>query len=187
MFDIKYTMNDDDYIAFQKDYFDIIRKKSIKKIVILLVCLALLAVWCIFEAVNSIMSGQTFFVVSYSVLAVFSSAIVIFNKQYSKAILMITVKKQLKKYKDDPKKPYGKTEVNFIFDDDGIKIKNEYTDNQMKYSVISDAVSTSAGIILLMNAKQGFFIPARAFESDEQREEFIKFIEKKIEENKQVN
>ena len=184
MFDIKYTMNDDDYIAFQKDYFDIGRKKTVKKIVVVSVCLALLAVWCIFEAVNSITSGQTVFVVLFSVLAIFSSAIAIFNKQFSKAILMRTVKKQLKKYKDDPKNPYGKTEMNFIFDDDGIKLKNEYTDNQMKYSVISDAISTSAGIILLMNEKQGFFIPARAFESDEQREEFVKFIEKKIEENK---
>lgn len=97
---------------------------------------------------------------------------------YSKKMLIKSVKKNIRKLEKDGKLPFSK-ESTITFNDDNIHEKTVQTETRVQYSAIDKIILGDQAIYVYFSSIQAFIFPYRSFESDEQKNEFIAFLNAK--------
>jgi len=87
----------------------------------------------------------------------------------------VIVKLQVKLMKKSGKLPFDKENL-FRFEDDYFLIETESSEIKQKYEAIENIMISPIAIYLCLSAVQGFILPLHIFESEQQKEEFLAFI-----------
>ena len=162
----------------QEDYIELNRivmtetpagKKSskISNLIFISVC----AILVLFTLITSKFSGEGFIATGVLIIA-FLLVHLTLNKTITNLAVKATVK-SLTKIKG--KLPYSEHSVLEFYDDFFV----EFTDDnksEMKYSAIENVIVNENMVILLINSLQGYIVPTRSFESIEQKNSLVEFL-----------
>ena len=96
----------------------------------------------------------------------------------SKKRILKTVKRNIARFKRDGKLPFSKDTI-ITFDEDHVHEKSNETETRIQYSMIDKVVEGNQVIYIYFSALQAFILPHRSFESDEQKNEFLSFLNTK--------
>ena len=112
-------------------------------------------------------------------LVVFCVAFTIFWLVIAKRRYIAHLRKNIKKMEKNGKLPYAKN-VTMIFEQDTITQITEFENSTMKYSMMERIVETEKAIFIYVGANQAIIVPLSVFDDDNIKEQFIRFIEGKI-------
>ena len=172
MYQFKNSVTEDDYLAFNEYHLlhSAQGKKAVNMFRILTPILSLLAI-VIFWVANV---SQELLVAEIIALSLVS----IIMAFYSKKMLLKTIKNNLKRLKKDGKLPFSK-ETTIIFDEERIHEKSIEAESSILYTSIEKIGEGDQAIYIYFSALQAFILPYRSFESDEQKNEFLSFLNTK--------
>lgn len=66
------------------------------------------------------------------------------------------------------------------FEDDQIHMVTQFEDTSMKYGIIIGIKESDSGVYLYVSPEMGIIVPTRVFESEQEKSEFLQFIESRI-------
>ena len=174
MFQIKNSITEHDYLAFNE--YHLLHseqgKRAINMFRILTPVLSLLVIVIFWIAEVS----QVLLITEIIALSIVSIVMAF----YSKKILLKSVKKNIRKLEKDGKLPFNK-ESTITFNDDSLHEKTIQTETSIQYAAIDKIIQGDQAIYVYFSAIQAFIFPYRSFESDEQKNEFITFLNAKCE------
>ncbi|MBU1142561.1 MAG: YcxB family protein [Firmicutes bacterium] len=172
MFQIKNSITKDDYLVFNQ--YHLLHseqgKRAINMFRILTPVVSLLAIVIFWIAEVS----QTLLIAEIIALSIVSIVMAF----YSKKILLKSIKKNIRKLEKDGKLPFNK-ETTITFNDDSLHEKTIHTETSIQYAAIEKIIQGDQAIYVYFSALQAFIFPYRSFESDEQKNEFITFLNAK--------
>ena len=181
MFEFKFTMTDEDFIRYNSYFYQKDIKKSKPKNILFS---ALCFVFAISVIASTIIGTSIPLILRYFM---FAAGAFIVGVGISPFKAVKTLKKQTaERYNACRQKGrlLSDEEMQCTFDEDKIESIREDSHSIWKYTTVCNVEIDEGALYVMLDPSIAFIIPARAFESDEQREEFVKFIESKIEENK---
>ncbi len=162
----------------QEDYIELNRivmtetpagKKSskISNLVFIAVCVILV----LFTLVTSKFSGEGFIVTGVLIIA-FLLVHLTLNKAINNLAIKATAK-SLTKIKG--KLPYSEHSVLEFYDDIFVEITDD-NKSEMKYSAIENVFVNENLVVLFINSMQAYIVPTRSFESNEQKNSLVAFL-----------
>lgn len=162
----------------QEDYIELNRivmtetpagKKSskISNLVFIAVCVILV----LFTLVTSKFSGEGFIVTGVLIIA-FLLVHLTLNKAINNLAIKATAK-SLTKIKG--KLPYSEHSVLEFYDDVFVEITDD-NKSEMKYSAIENVFVNENLVVLFINSMQAYIVPTRSFESNEQKNSLVAFL-----------
>lgn len=162
----------------QEDYIELNRivmtetpagKKSskISNLVFIAVCVILV----LFTLVTSKFSGEGFIVTGVLIIA-FLLVHLTLNKAINNLAIKATAK-SLTKIKG--KLPYSEHSVLEFYDDIFVEITGD-NKSEMKYSAIENVFVNENLVVLFINSMQAYIVPTRSFESNEQKNSLVAFL-----------
>ena len=170
-FKFNVNITQEDYIEFNKIVMaeTPVGKKSnkISNLIFIAVCVILV----LFTLVNSNFSGEGFIVTGILIIA-FLLVHLTLNKAINNLAMKTTVK-SLTKIKG--KLPYSENSVLEFYDDVFIEITDD-NKSEMKYSAIENVFVNEKMVVLFINSIQAYIVPTRSFESIEQKNSFMEFL-----------
>ena len=172
MFQIKNSITKDDYLSFNQ--YHLLHseqgKRAINMYRIVTPVLSLLAIVIFWIAEVS----QMLLITEIIALSIVSIVMAF----YSKKLLLKSIKKNIRKLEKDGKLPFNK-ESTITFNDDSFQEKTIQTETSIQYTAIEKIVQGDQAIYVYISSLQAFIFPYRLFESDEQKSEFITFLNAK--------
>ena len=180
MFVFKYTRTDDDVVQYARSFYKEGNTGKISPLIFSLFLIALgIAVIC--DAMVFTAAPGWFQIV----LHMAGVMLIFFGVRFlaSKKNITKQASAQMSKYRQLGAL-IGDEETEYVFDEDSLTISSSSYKATYTYSSLYGIKVNEGNVYVGIDPTKTVIIPARAFESDEQREEFVKFIEKKIEENK---
>lgn len=178
MYQFKYALNESDYFEFNK--FHMFNSPSGKKNIIMLrVFLPLLFVIMLLVSFSDYEDKKEFIYlcVGYAIVSAIWCFIV-------KPLYFIILKSNLKRIKKDGSLPYGK-EVSIKFDDECFIEDTDQIETKIQYSKV-ERIALGYAIYIYFSAIQASIVPFSAFENNREREEFLSFLNSKVENAKQL-
>ena len=181
-YQFKFKLSDADYFEFNKFYIEnaAAHKGSLLNNRWLLgsACLALsLSAFYVFSVTG------TLFTLIIAILALVVSAVYLVG--LSRFFASIMIKSTMKKMKKDGKLPYGKDNI-IQFDEDSIIEIADEAETKRKYAAVEKVVCGNQAIYIFTDAAQAYIIPLSVFETEVQRNEFLMFVNRKVEEVKHL-
>ncbi|MDR0288146.1 MAG: YcxB family protein [Clostridiales bacterium] len=174
MYQFKYILNDEDYWEFNK--FHLLNAPSNKKNIIMIRLFIL-----IFFALAVLVSLKDFDEVSDLLTLIIVYAVIYGILFFAvKPFFLRMAKRQIKNIKKDGKLPYGK-DILINFNEDCFIETTSYHETKTKYSVVEKVVTGNTALYIYTSSIQAVIIPFSAFESDEQKNMFVSFINNKAE------
>lgn len=170
MFKVEYKISENDYLLFNE--YHLLNSASGKRnllgyrLILPMICLLSILLYTVAKSLTG------------SYVAVLSIATILWLL-FSKKLLVSGMKRNIKKLARDGKLPYSKEGV-LIFDEDFINDINTTTESKTRYSCIEKCCITENAIYLYFSAMQAYIVPMSAFSTEEDKQEFIKFINSKI-------
>jgi len=165
MYIFDYNLYDSDYLEFNKFHHRI--SPTTQKIFYVLTAICALGCLIIFF-------GQGRYVVSVILFAIVAGITFGF-----KHIITLILKININSLKKKGKLPFGKT-VKIHFDRDYIHEISEMAESKVNYENIEKIAEEKHGVYVYIGAIQAFIIPHRAFASQQQKSEFLSFINEKV-------
>ncbi|MCL2633916.1 MAG: YcxB family protein [Oscillospiraceae bacterium] len=170
MYQFKFSLNEKDYLEFNKHYLSNDLANRVFSIVFRLVIAIGFLVLVILKSFTD-EGFILYYFISYGILGV---SLIVFYKP----IEMLTVRIIIKITKKRGKLPMG-SEVTIIFEEDYIYEITEITETKIKYETIIKLFEGKA-IYIYFSSMQAFIIPLSVFESEIQYKEFKDYIHHKI-------
>ena len=96
-----------------------------------------------------------------------------------KPLFMLVMKLNIKLIKKDGRLPYGK-DVLIQFNEDYFIENTNETESKVKYEIIEKIVCGMYAIYIYISSIQAFIVPFSVFENEEQRNEFLEFVNNKV-------
>jgi hypothetical protein len=176
MYQFTNSVTEEDYLAFNEYHLlhSAQGKKALMTFRILTPVLSLLAI-VIFWIANV---SQELLIAEIIALSLVSIIMAFFSKN----MLLKTIKNNLKRLKKDGKLPFSKETV-ITFDEERLHEKSIDAESSINYSSIEKIGEGDQAIYIYFSALQAFILPYRSFESDEQRHEFLSFLNTKCQTN----
>ena len=181
MYKFNYVLTDNDYFEFNRYHME--NAPQMKKQItgLRLIAPAMLIIMIILSVLNRDETEDiTAFIIGSSFVFVFISIVWFFA---AKLLLMFSLKAQIKLMKKDGKLPYGKN-VSIEFDETFFIESTEINETKTKYASIEKIAVSNNMIYVYFSAIQAFILPLSVFESNEQKDAFLLFINDKKEESK---
>lgn len=174
MYAYKISLSEKEYIQFNEYHLlhSAVGKKALLQHKIVLPLLSLLIIIIFFSA----KADMNLIIIESIFLGICSIMWII----YSKKIVMKSFKKNIEKIKKEGRLPF-ESETTVTFDDQGIIEKSSNAETKTSYSVVEKIAETKQAIYIYMSAVQAIIIPTSYFDSEEDKDELIKFIETKRE------
>lgn len=173
-FKFNVNITQEDYIEFNKLVMTKTPagKKSSK--ISNLIFIAVCAIFVLFTLITSRFSTESFIVVTCLIIA-FLLVYLTLNKTINNLAIKATVK-SLTKVKG--KLPYSENAVFEFYDDVFVEITDD-NKSEIKYSAIENVFVNEKMVILFINSMQAYIVPTRSFESNEQKNSLIEFLNNK--------
>ena len=175
MYKFSYTLNENDYLLFQRFHHKTAPsamrsrlKTQLMAVIVLLVTIASIY-W----------SGQFGGTVLRTFLHIFGlvyPAIILFAWNI---YINLTTRFRLKSIKGDGKIVHS-VEVHVHFGEEDLHSFSEIDDARVKYSIYEKICEDKGAVYLYHSATSATIIPHRAFESETQRDEFLTFIHNRV-------
>jgi len=165
MFNFTYNLTEADYFEFNRHHT--FGNQSTQKVII--VMRIFLAAFMSFIILLNLISGGG---MGSLIFPVILGLAVIFG---FKPLMLLSIKWQIKLIKKQGKLPFGK-DVNIRFDEESYVETNEVSETKINYTSLERVVKGHHVIYLYIGAMQATIIPFAAFETDEQRDDFLTFI-----------
>jgi len=179
LYQFKYTLSEKDYMEFNK--YHLLNAPSNKRGIIVLRLLLpliflvyLLFSFFLFEEHSSLLIEFIIF----AVISVIWFFIV-------KPLLIFNLKLRIKMIKKDGKLPYGK-DVLVQFDEDSFIETIHEAESKANYKIIEKIAVGKNAAYIYINAMQAVIVPFSVFETNEQKNEFLAFINKKRETAREI-
>jgi len=177
MFEFKFTLTEDDYIEFNRFHtrHSPIGKKTRKLSYIIISVAVLLGLGVGLTDTEPENLAHNLIVSAIVCVFIFGLAFLFIKVGlFDKAI----IKWQIKFMKKGGKLPFEKDNL-LRFEEDYFLIETENSETKQKYQTIENILVSPYAIYLYFGSVQGYILPLRAFESEQQKEEFITFINQK--------
>lgn len=165
----------------QEDYIELNRlvmtetpagKKSSKMSTFIFIVIC--AVLVLFTLTTYNFSGEGFIVTGVLIIA-FLLVHLTLNKTITNLAVKVTAK-SLTKIKG--KLPYSENSVLEFYDDVFVEITDE-NKTESKYSAIENVIVNENMVVLFINSMQGYIVPTRSFQSLEQKNSLVEFLNSK--------
>jgi len=169
MYSFNYNLDDTDYLEFNKFHFNTSQAhKKMTLITRLMVPVALIIFFLL--SLTNYETGTELLVKGaiYIVGSVIWFCVV-------KPLSILSIKMNMNAMKKSGKLPYGRN-VQIQFDEEVIHEITEIAESKMKYSNIEKIVEVDRALYIYYAATQAFIIPISVFESEEQKNEFLRFL-----------
>ena len=177
-FKFNVNITQEDYIEFNKIVMTETpagkKSSKISSLIFIAVCVILV----LLTLVNSKFSGVGFIVTGILIIA-FLLVYLTLNKAINNLAIKATVK-SLTKIKG--KLPYSENSVLEFYDDVFVEITDD-NKSEMKYSAIENVFVNEKLVVLFINSMQAYIVPTRSFESIEQKNSFIEFLNERKNKN----
>ena len=183
MYIFNYTLDEKDCLEFIKfRYFNLnatdaakIKKGGNPKYLIFYLVTLVIVLFAGIFSTNAILS-----IISYILASLFAivALLIIFLILWPR-ITAGYAKLLLKSLKKKGKLPFGKN-IRFELSEEYVAEFSELAEVKVKYENIEKVVEASNAIYIYFNAIQVFALPYRAFESEQQKTEFLSFIKGKV-------
>jgi len=177
-YQFEFKLSDVDYFEFNKFYIEnaATHKDSLLNNRWLLgsACLFLsLSAFYVFSVTGTLLT----LIVAVFALAVSAVYLVGLNRFFAS----IMIKSAMKRMKKDGKLPYGKDNI-IQFDEDSIIEFADEAETKRKYSAVEKVVCGKSAIYIFTDAAQAYILPLSVFGAETQRNEFLTFINRKVDE-----
>lgn len=173
MFRLNISLSDEDYLAFQMYTYWEIQGNKKRVLIYRLIAGFLIFSSFLLVAVQWIDTGEFSF--SLAILSVLFILFMVFLK----AIYKQSFKWHLANRKKAGKLPYDKTST-LIVEEELIRDLSAEMETTYHYAAFDKIVEHGTTIYLMIDTLRAILIPATAFSDEEQRRQFIAFIEGKI-------
>jgi hypothetical protein len=166
----------------QEDYIELnklvmtetpVGKKSSKMSNLIFILFCVIAALVILTTYN--FSGEAFIAVGVLIIA-FLLVNLTLNKKINNLAVKATVK-SLTKIKG--KLPYSENSVLEFYDDVFVEITDE-NKTESKYSAIENVIVNERMVVIFINSMQGYIVTERSFASPEQKNDFVQFLNDKM-------
>ncbi|MCL2621142.1 MAG: YcxB family protein [Defluviitaleaceae bacterium] len=165
MYNFKFTLEDKDYIEFNKFYLFKHSKRGKRDVLTVRIC-----AFVIFA------SASVFFLNRNLVLFALFLAGAVVVALLSKWFYAKQIEKQIAKIKKEGKLPYGQ-KVELSFREADFYHVSEQGESTVPYNALEAVVCGDDGSVYLFNsAMSAVIVPARAFENPQQAQEFMDFV-----------
>ncbi len=132
---------------------------------------AVCAILVLFILITSEFSGKGFILTGVLIIA-FLLVHLTLNKTINNLAIKATVK-SLTKIKG--KLPYSENSVLEFYDDVFVEITDD-NKSEVKYSAIENVFVNETFVVLFINSMQAYIVPTRSFESNEQKNSLVEFL-----------
>jgi len=177
MFTFEVKLDDNDYFEFSKslNLNSAVGKKALLTYRLIVPIISVLTIFVFWIA-----GAKTGLLISEVIgLAILSVVFIILAKPF----YIKSLRKQLDILKKNGKLPYNK-EATLLFSDDYCTEITLERETKIKYSVVERVVETEKAIYVYMSAVSAAIIPLKCFSDDAQKQQFICFIQSKINANR---
>jgi len=169
-------MEDADYLEFNKFHFSTAPShKRFERVLLVLVVLTIAIMTLVRIAVVGVYSTAAAIIYGFLVVLVFFVILRLTTKPLTELVLRL----QINSLKKDGKLPFGKN-VRLAFEEDCFTESTEIAETRQKYETVEKTMEGQHAVYVYTGAMQALIIPHIAFESDEQKREFLSFINSKI-------
>ena len=173
MFDFSYSLDDTDYLEFNKFHYKTApASKRIMYATQAFVPVALFIISILFFLNNRDIPAFLMSVVIYTIISVAW----VFSV---KPLATIQTKITIKNIKKDGRLPYSKT-VQIQFDEENITVNSEEAKSEYKYSIIEKIAEGDSAVYIYIGAIQAFIIPFSVFQTADRKNNFLEFIKMKM-------
>ena len=182
MFTFNFYLDEKDYLDFNKDLSVIAGEPKILGPMKPWQSLALTIAITIVILFMFLMPGTILFdiimiaMIAVACCIVLLILIVLFFKQ----IRIFFLKRGIKRVKKEGNRPPFGYNVLIQFDDESIKYFSEITESSTKYLFLEKIIEGDHGVYVYNGTMGAFALPYRAFESEQQKTEFLAFIKGKV-------
>ena len=170
-FKFNVNITQEDYIEFNKIVMTDTpagkKSSKISNLIFISVC----AILVLFTLITSKFSGEGFIATGVLIIA-FLLVHLTLNKTINNLAVKATVK-SLTKIKG--KLPYSENSVLEFYDDVFVEITDE-NKTESKYSAIENIIVNENLVVLFINSMQAYIVPTRSFESIEQKNSLVEFL-----------
>lgn len=173
MYQFKFTLSENDYLEFNKHH--LLNAPASKKM--LLISRLIVPILFALLALLSLLSNDDSIVVIVKLIIYTLASIVWFFN--IKHINMRLLKFNMKLLKKDGKLYYGK-DVLFQFNEDFFIETSTDAETKLKYTSIERIEEGKNALYIYIGAIQAYMIPFSVFETTEQKNEFLDFINNKV-------
>ncbi|MCL2361803.1 MAG: YcxB family protein [Defluviitaleaceae bacterium] len=167
MYNFSFHVTEADYLEFNKQH-NLASLKTQKFVRVIRVILLILIGFLVFSTVFIVDEPRVGDLVFFGFLAAF----VIFG---FKPLTLLLVRVQIRTIKKQGKLPFNK-DVQLRFDEDSYTEITDVSETKMKYTPLERVVEGPNAVYIYVGAIQATLIPNAAFESEEQKQEFLVFI-----------
>ncbi|MCL2356455.1 MAG: YcxB family protein [Defluviitaleaceae bacterium] len=174
-YEFEFQMTEADFLDYNEFHFN--NTPRAKLLMAALTVIPLLTGAAVFWIVFYLL-GSSSFVFLPAVITVVLLSVMVYQLIFLSRTHRRNVKKQLKAMSTQGKLPYAEN-IRMQFDDEFIREFNERGETKTLYSSV-DKIGEGKGVYIYTNAVQAYAIPLSAFESEEQRKNFITFMNAKI-------
>jgi len=180
MYTFEYTLDEEDFASFNKYHLMNSPSFKIKTTRTGLVYVAISIMLFLF-ALFLFLDGQPAFI-SFILWWLcggmfFGGMIVIFDMKYTSDS---ATSSYIKKTKKEGRLPFNNEPVRVQFGDNNMHLVTELHESEISYRIIERVVEDVNAIYLYYITKGAFILPHRAFESGQQKAEFLTFINGKV-------
>ena len=173
MYKFSYTLNDTDYLEFNIFHAN---NSAVYKKQLLVLRLLLPLVLAVLLLVYYTYNRDPLELLIKGIVYAIGSLLWFF---VAKSLRTSSIKSNIKAMKKSGKLPFGKnTEIQFGEDD--IHDISELSESKIKYSVIEKIAMGKNAIYIYFSSIQAFIIPFSVFENEEQKADFLAFINQKF-------
>ncbi len=172
MFEIHYTLTDNDYLNFNKHHA--LMSPSGKKQLLLYRWIAPIFL----VVISSLITVVTKDVSSILPLILFTIVFSTFWIIFSKRSFLKSVEKNIRNIQKEGNLPYS-PQGTLIFDDNFINDVNSITESKTPYTSIKKIYTTDNAIYVYFNSVQAYIIPTTCFATQAEIQTFVSFITSK--------
>lgn len=173
MYHFRYTLDEQDYFAFNK--YHLFNSPTNKKNLLanrLVVPIMFVLCGLFIGTIVKEPFLSYYFYIAFGIVAI---CWLIFFK----TIMKKQIKRNMKRMKKRGKLPYQR-DITISFEDDVIVEITENGESKVKYSALERVITTEKAIYIYINAMQAILLPCAVFSDEKERDDFIVFISKHV-------
>lgn len=176
MFKIDYNINEDDYLNFNEFHAlnSAVGKNALNfyKMIFPVISALAVLIFIIAKAKPLLITIEVLFLGAVSIVWV----------MFSKKGFLRTLRKGIERSKIDGKLPFSESGT-LVFDDEYITDTNSQGENKVRYEGVEKVFVADTAIYICYSAAEAFIVPFKAFESEDEREALIAFLNDKTKTN----
>lgn len=174
MFEFKVTLNDEDWIAFNK--YVALNNPLTKKRLNKTKRTGPMLFYSFTIAMFILNHNFSLFLIGIALMTILSILWII----KSEKIYVKAVENNIKNFVKEGEVPYNHEEAIIKFDDEAVSEISESIDSKIKYSIMQKNAITEDAVYVFINTGLVYILPTRIFSDNEQKEKFIEFINSKV-------